>query len=332
MSSRAFFLASALAAAIGCARAAEPAIPVDAARAVFSEAATLCAADGGKLWGVSLCGPLLLVDPASRTFVANQNDASGSLRDAGGVFTGALSQEQVVANSSLEWSGLRWARLQWPLPDDPASRAALLMRESFARERPGLPLPAPRGTDNAHLDTLDGRYLLQLEWRALTQALGAATERAARAAAEDALRFRNERRQLYPGAAEAETARELDAGLAEYTGVVLGNPTPEARTQAALDGLARHAQEASFVGTFAQASGPAYGLLLDRFAPGWQRRIASGDDPDALLLTALKIDRVAESASQLGRRAVRYGGDELLKSEIARDARLRAEAKAAKSR
>jgi hypothetical protein len=217
------------------------------------------------------------------------------------------------------------------LPEDSALRATMLMRESFERDRSRLPLPARRAADNAHLDTLDGRYLLQLEWRALTQALGAASERAARADVEDALRFRNERRQLYPDAAEAETADELDAGLAQYTGVVLGNATAEARTAAALRGLERHAQDPSFVTTFAEASGPAYGLLLDRFAAGWQRRIASGDAPDALLLAALKIDRATESSSQLGRRAARYGGDELLKAELARDARRRADAKAGRS-
>lgn len=332
MSNRAFLAASAFVAAIGSVPAAEPVIPADAARAVFAESATLCAADGGKLWGVSLCGPMLLVDPATRSFVASQNDASGTLQDAGGVFTGTLTQEQVVANSSLEWSGVRWAQLEWPLPEDPALRATLLMRESFDRDRPKLPLPARRAADNAHLDTLDGRYLLQLEWRALTQALGAANERAARAGVEDALRFRHERRQLYPGAAEAESALEFDAGLAQYTGVTLGNASPEARTAAAVRGLEQHAQDPSFARTFADASGPAYGLLLDRFATGWQRRLASGDEPDALLLAALKLDRTADSASQLGRRAARYGGDELLRTEIARDARLRKEARAQESR
>ena len=327
MSSRAFLMASALVAAIGCVRAAEPLIPADAARAVFAEGATLCAADGGKLWSVSLCGPMLLVDPATRTFVASQNDASGTLHDAGGVFTGTLTPEQVVANSSLEWSGLRWARLQWPLPEDRALRATLLMRESFHRERSKLPLPAPREADNAHLDTLDGRYLLQLEWRALAKALVDAGDRAARSAAEDALRFRHERHQLYPGAAAAEAALELDEGLAQYTGVMLGNPTPEARTAAVLRDLAQHAGDASFAHSFADANGPAYGLLLDRYAPGWQRRLAPGDEPGALLLAALKITGAADSPSQLGKRAARYGGDELLKSEIARDARLREAAK-----
>jgi hypothetical protein len=206
------------------------------------------------------------------------------------------------------------------------------MRESFERERPKLPLPAPRSADNSHLDTLDGRYLLQLEWRALAQALGATNERTARAATEDALRFRAERRQLYPFATEAELAAELDAGLAQYTGVLLGNATPEGRTAAALQGLAQRAQDPSFTATFADASGPAYGLLLDRFVAGWQRRLAAGEEPDAMLVTALRIDRTADSSSQLGRRAARYGGEELLRLEIARDARLRAAAKAGKPR
>jgi len=328
MSSRAFLVASALVAACGSVRAAESVIPADAARAVFAEAATLCAADDGRLWGASLCGPVLLVDPATRAVVASQNDPSGTLHDAGGVFTGTFSQEPVVANSSLEWSGVRWAQLEWPLPEDPALRATLLMRESFERERPRLPLPAPRPADNTHLDTLDGRYLLQLEWRALAQAVGAESERVARAGAEDALRFRNERRQLYPGASDSESALELDAGLAQYTGVMLGNATPQARTAAVLRGLEQHARDPSFARTFAEATGPAYGLLLDRFAAGWQRRLASGAEPDALLLAALKLDRGAESASQLGRRASRYGGDDLLRTEIARDARLRKDAKA----
>jgi hypothetical protein len=327
MSSRAFLVACALAAGVPAIRAAEPAIPVDAARAAFSEAATLCAADGGRLWGVDLCGPMLLVDPATRAAVASQADAQGALRDAGGVFAGVLPADQDVAKAA-EWGGVRWIPLYWPLPPESGERATLLMRESFRRVRPALALPAPHAADTSHLDTLDGRYLLQLEWRALAKALEAQNERGARSAAEDALRFRHERRQLYPGAADAETALELDAGLAEYTGVILGNATPGARLSAVQRELAQHAEDADFEPAFARASGPAYGLLLDRFAPGWQRRLGADADLGAVLLDVLRIDRTADSASQLGRRAARYGGDELLKAEIARDARRRSDAKA----
>jgi hypothetical protein len=326
MSHRALLVTCALAAVVrgGGAHAGPPAIPPDAARALFSEAAALCATDDGQLWGVNLCGPLLLVDPATREFVASRNDVAGTLHDAGGAFTGTLPNDQDIASPVFDWGGVRWILLQWPLPGDAAVRATLLMRESFQRVRPELPLPAPRAADTAHLDTLDGRYLLQLEWRALAKALETSPERAARAAAEDALRFRHERRELYPDAAEAETAVEMDAGLAQYTGIVLANATSAARTAAALRELAEHVQDPDFGRTFADANGPAYGLLLDRFAAGWRRRLANGVGFDVLLLDALKIDRAGDSASQLGRRAARYGGDELLKAEIARDARRRA--------
>ena len=45
------------------AAAAAPPIPVAAARVIFARRHALCSADGGRLWGVSLCGPLMLADP-----------------------------------------------------------------------------------------------------------------------------------------------------------------------------------------------------------------------------------------------------------------------------
>lgn len=324
MSVRTCLAAWVLAAALraGVAHGAEPPIPVDAARTVFAQAAASCAADDGRLWGVSLCGPMMLVDRATHAFVANQNDATGTLQDAGGVFTGTLPADRNVANTALDWNGVRWTQLEWPLPEEPAARATLLAHESFHRVQPQLRLPAPREADNAHLDTLDGRYLQQLEWRALAQALEAPVDRAARAAAEDAVRFRAERWRLYPEARTAETALELNEGLAEYTGVVIANSSMDARIAAAVRGLVGHAGDPSYVRSFAYASGPAYGLLLDRFSPGWRARVG-GDGPVVLLVSALTMNRAAEGAAQLGRRASRYGGDELLKAEIARDARRR---------
>jgi len=51
-----------------------PAIPLAEAKAAFDDAAALCAADHGGLWGVSLCGPMMVVDRDSRFVVANQAD------------------------------------------------------------------------------------------------------------------------------------------------------------------------------------------------------------------------------------------------------------------
>jgi len=81
------------------------------------------------------------------------------------------------------------------------------------------------GGSNDHLDTLEGRLWLQLEWRALARALE--TDGGERLTAiRDALAFRRTRRDLFPGAAEAERKAEIREGLAQYTGTVAGSLTP----------------------------------------------------------------------------------------------------------
>ncbi|HSG01122.1 MAG TPA: hypothetical protein VLA20_08320, partial [Vicinamibacterales bacterium] len=42
------------------------------ARRYFAEAAAICEADNGRLWGVSLCGPMIFADPVTRTIATSQ--------------------------------------------------------------------------------------------------------------------------------------------------------------------------------------------------------------------------------------------------------------------
>ena len=50
------------------------AIDPTAAATYFEEFDELCRSDGGELWGVSLCGPILLVDPATRAVAGDRAD------------------------------------------------------------------------------------------------------------------------------------------------------------------------------------------------------------------------------------------------------------------
>ena len=55
--------------------AAAPAVAqVDQQRAqeYFKEARALCQRDGGRLWGVSLCGPMVIADAATGTIATSQ--------------------------------------------------------------------------------------------------------------------------------------------------------------------------------------------------------------------------------------------------------------------
>jgi len=50
---------------LAAATAAEAQVQPELAKRYFEEAAKLCERDAGRLWGVSLCGPMVIVDQAT---------------------------------------------------------------------------------------------------------------------------------------------------------------------------------------------------------------------------------------------------------------------------
>src|SRR5690349_10824320 len=267
---------------------AQAAVDSAGATKVFAEARAICTRDAGALWGKSLCGPMLLVDPTDNSLAANQADARGALKRSGHVFVGTLPPAVVVANTSVDWSGTRWSEILWPLPDDTQQRHVTLAHEMFHRIQPALGMSWPEG-DNRQLDTLQGRYLLQLEWRALAKALRAKTTADRTTAIADAVLFRRERYRRFPNAAANEARLEWNEGVAEYTGVRLGLTTPQARIDYALRDLSTFVSAPSYVRSFAYATGPAYGLLLDQADPAWRHQLGSGQRLDQLLASALRL-------------------------------------------
>ena len=291
------------------------------AQALFQEAAQLCDHDGGALWHHSLCGPILLVDWTDNTAVANQADANGALKPLGPVFVGQLTPDVMIANTPIEWSGKRWTEMIWPLPDDVAHRHVMVSHELFHRAQIELGM-LQRDGGNLHLDTLEGRILLQLEWHALARALTAPDAGARKAAVSDALLFRHERYRLFPDAQVEERALELNEGVAEYTGVRVGLPTAPERTAYALRDLETFIYSPTFVRSFAYATGPAWGLMLDQANPAWREQLATamkGANPpslDQMLQAALKLPE--PSPATVKAREADYD-DTLRPRELARD-------------
>ena len=298
-------------------------ISIDSAKRVFAEAHALCTADAGKLWGVSLCGPLMFADPSSRWIVASESDAKGVLTAKDGAFVGLLPPNQNISNTAFDWSGVRWTQMVWPIMGDERMRGTIVMHELFHRIQNQLDLPKVTEGENAHLDELSGRYYLQLEWRALARALEARSDADRVEAAKDALRFRAERYRIYPKAAAEEHALEQNEGLAEYTGVRLGNSTAELQAKMALYDLTAHVRDATFVRSFAYATGPAYGLLLDRYAPGWHTQLKSGNGFDVMLARALHVSAAASDSALVTKRAQSYDGATLHAAEAERDTKRR---------
>ena len=284
---------------------------VDSVRATayFREAAVLCARDGGRLWGISLCGPMAFADAATHTIATNQPAPDAKRPPSIG-----------FANTAIDWGGVRWTTIVWLLvPADSGLRGNLMMHELFHRVQPALNLLLPEQESNDHLDTFDGRYWLQLEWRALARALVLRGE-GRKAAMRDALAFRLKRRALFAGSAAREHVLEVNEGIPQYTATVTATGSMTEAIDDAIDQLTRAARNETYVRTFPYALGAAWGLLLDAWSPGWTRRYHASDDLAELAMRAARI----QPAPDPDVAAMRYGGGSLREIEERRDAEQKA--------
>jgi hypothetical protein len=288
------------------------------ARQYFQQLKQTSDRDAGKTWGAPLYGPMIFVDPRSGYLVANQADLEHKLTPREGVFVGTLPKEINPANTAIDWAGVHWTMVLWPVSDFRQARERLLLHECFHRLQEQLGLPA-RDAVNAHLDTLNGRIWIQMEWRALERA-SRQTGSARKSAIADALLFRNYRRSLFPNSAKNENALELNEGLAEYTGVKLSSADlGETLVRANL--ILRQARNnPTFARSFAYISGPAYGALLDLSGRPWRGGMKQAPDLGALLQQRYAITvRVSEAAARAA--LARYDGEEIVTIETEQDRR-----------
>jgi hypothetical protein len=286
----------------------------------FHEAERASRADNGRVWGKTLYGPMLFVDPATRRVVANEPSQEGLLTPQDGVYIGTLPNSVAIANYAVNWAGVHWTMVMWPsLSGDPYNRLKLMMHESFHRIQNDLGYLASNPS-NDHLDTVEGRYWLQLEWRALQAALNDRSDKRRRDI-NAALTFREYRRSLYAGSAEMERELEMNEGLAEYTGTILASSGVSRKVL--IDNVStqigKAPQRPTFVRSFAYVSGPAYGVLLDESTPMWRHSLKSTDDIGLILRHALKITLSSDLKVDAKKLALQFNGGLLLSTESDRD-------------
>src|SRR3954447_5248542 len=271
------------------------------AQEFFNEAQALCERDGGRLWGVSICAPMVIGDARTQTFATSRPPPQAPRPKLIGIL-----------NGPIQWGDTAWAALSWEtVANQPSQvRSSMFLHESFhIVQRQPLALGVAT-TSAEQLDTEDGRYWLRLEWHALARALRDSGE-ARTLAIRDALAFRKARYARFPDKVETERALDINEGLASYTGIVLAAPSRADAIARAVDELKGQESGESYVRTAAYASGPAYGLLLDAASPGWTRTVRSSDDLAVLLMRALGVQPVTDVAAA----ATRYAGAELRAAE-----------------
>src|SRR4051795_12203411 len=87
---------------LGAATTADAQVQPQLAERYFKEATALCERDAGRLWGVSLCGPMVIVDQATGTRATSQPEPEGPPPRFPGLVDGRVL-----------WGGTRW--FSWPL-------------------------------------------------------------------------------------------------------------------------------------------------------------------------------------------------------------------------
>ncbi|HZT41262.1 MAG TPA: hypothetical protein VFA07_03690 [Chthonomonadaceae bacterium] len=284
----------------------------------FAEAKAASDADGGKLWGRPLYGPMIFLDTETRTIYANQPDPEHRLTEKNGVYISKVGPEFPTGNTSTRFGGTTWTTIPFDnMPDTRIARARLMMHESFHRIQNDLGLP-PGQARNVHLDDKDGRTWLRLEWRALSVALVSwGPERSQ--AIRDALTFRAYRRSLYPDAAREEDRMEVHEGLAEYTGIALDGLDNQSNRWFMAGRLKVDAQRPSYPYSFAYETGPAYGLLLDMGSQDWRKGLTPASSLSGLLAAAEHFQAPDPLESAAVERANAYRPADIFTSEDKRE-------------
>lgn len=291
--------------AMGDPRPAAAQVDQQRAQQYFKEAQAICERDGGRMWGVSLCGPMVIAD-LKGTIATNQPAPAGA-RPSGIGFL----------NAPVQWSGTTWAAYSWPMliHDNQVARGRMLMHELFhGLVQPPLGLRRS-GPEDIHLASLEGRYWMRLEMRALASALRSSG--AARTSAiADVLAFRAARHRRFPDAEAAEQAIDMNEGVATYAGYALASQNLQDDIRDAIATMtAAEVAEESFVRTYAYATGGPYGLLLDALSPGWHRQITATSDLGRLLAAAAGVTALPDATSA----ALRYDGPQIRANEEQRE-------------
>lgn len=277
--------------------------------------------DKGSLWGVSIYGPTILVDRATRSIIANEGDALHVLQPDGPIYVGSLPDSINIANTAFQWLGKRWNMIALPLPAEEDDAVTLLAHESFHRLQPELGFSGLLETENKHLDERDARVLFRLELEALRTSLQHPDQPEHIA---HALFFRHLRHDTYSGASSAENSLELNEGLAEYTGVMIGNPGDPARRNRMENKITELLDAPSYVRSFAYATLPVYGYHLAKKDPKWNQHVNLETDLTALISEHLAQPFSKPDSTAFVAVAQRYAFDQITKEENAREEKRQA--------
>lgn len=275
------------------------------------------------LWNKDLYGAILLVDPQTRQLFTNEPDTAHVLKPNGNYYSGILPANINIANTSLSWSGKRWAMVVLPLPQNKHDRINLLSHELFHKAQPSLGLVL-RNTENNHLDQKDGRIYLRLELEALKKAIQSSSKKEKQQHLNNALTFRKYRHSLYAYSDTTENLLELNEGIAEFTGTITSGRSKEQATEHFINGIDSFFTNPTFVRSFAYHTVPVYGYLLYSRNNNWNKEITTRTNLVNYFIKAFSINIPTNLQEAVDNLRDNYNGKTIIQEETAREERTKA--------
>ncbi|MGV2450547.1 UNVERIFIED_CONTAM: hypothetical protein POZ17_08590 [Ralstonia mannitolilytica] len=298
-------------------KAQKQSIPPDTISVYFDELKTASKKNIG-LWNKDLYGPMILIDPKTREFFANEPDSEGMLKRNGTLYSGVLPATINIANTAINWGGKRWAMIMLPLPESKENRINLLAHESFHSIQPLLGFTL-NNAENNHLDQKEGRIYLRLELEALKQAVRSNSEKEMKQHLTNALIFRKYRNTLYKGSETTENLLELNEGIAEFTGLIVSGRNKDQTRSYFLNGIEGFMKNPTFVRSFAYYTTSVYGYLLYHKDPDWNKKIDAKTDLTGYFIKAFDIRIQADLQKAVEKLSDNYNGTSIIKEETDRE-------------
>lgn len=209
-----------------------------------------------ELWNVSLDAPMIIINHLENKmyFTAIKNGEVKTIKEE------SWDNKIPLANSNFEYEGKKYVIIIHAslMHNSCEGRVNLLAHEIFHLHQNSLGIQNVMSA-NYYMDEVQGRTLLQIEMKALQQALDGDMQ-----SLNDALYIRAYRQSLYPD--NNEDLYELNEGLAEYTGIKIstGEILPYIKNRL------NYNINSGYTNSFGYATGAAYAVILDRLYPLWK--------------------------------------------------------------
>ncbi len=298
---------------------AQTGVPVDTLYKYLREVEQICGKDNGNLWNKNLYGPILLIDPVTRDIVANQADSESLLQPHKNVYIGKYPDNKTIASGVTFFGGKEWAKISMDFSKVESSELMqTIVHESFHRIQKTIGFDY-KAYHNDHMDDMQARISILLEWNALVQAIKTNNEER-KWAIKDALLIRQARRAIYRDKQKDENIFEIHEGLAMYTEFKLCSKSRsefKEKTLKRLDNISN--STASYMRSFGYFSGLLYAYLLDEEDEKWREGLSCNDDLGLKLQDALNINLSSDTAKWYNKVKKQYDYKTIYSKELLRD-------------